>query len=235
MFFEYGKKKLEEVKDIKDIAGSVETQFPRLVLNRKSQINMIDYLKGEIAELTPASVTVECGGIGYFAHISLNTYSALNEKKTARIYIHESIREDAHVLFGFAGKHEREIFLHLISVSGVGPSTARMILSSLSSKELESVIATENVTVLQSVKGIGAKTAQRIIVDLKDKIKFTDDGGTIQLPTKADLSETGHSAVAALVMLGFVQTASQKVVAKILKESPSLSVEAIIKEALKRL
>ena len=110
-----------------------------------------------------------------------------------------------------------------------------MILSSLSSKELESVIATENATVLQTVKGIGAKTAQRIIVDLKDKIKFTDESGTVQLPTKADLSETGHAAVSALVMLGFVQNASQKVVAKIIKESPSLPVEGVIKEALKRL
>lgn len=196
---------------------------------------MIDYIKGDIAELTPASVTLECNGIGYFTNISLNTYSRLNGEKTAKIYIHESIREDAHVLFGFADKHEREIFLHLISVSGVGPSTARMILSSLNSKELESVIATENIAVLQSVKGIGAKTAQRIIVDLKDKIKFTDESGTIQLPAKADLSQTGHEAIAALVMLGFPQNASQKTISKILKESPSLSVEAIIKEALKRL
>ena len=196
---------------------------------------MIDYIKGEIAELTPASATLECAGIGYQMNISLNTYGALNGAASAKLYVHESIREDAHVLFGFADKHEREIFLHLISVSGVGPSTARVILSSLSSKELESAIATENVTVLQSVKGIGAKTAQRIIVDLKDKIKFTDESGKIQLPTKEDLTETGHSAVAALVMLGFVQTASQKIVSKILKESPSLPVEAIIKEALKRM
>lgn len=196
---------------------------------------MIDYIKGEIAELTPASATLECAGIGYQMNISLNTYGTLNGATSAKLYVHESIREDAHVLFGFSDKHEREIFLHLISVSGVGPSTARVILSSLSSKELESAIATENVTVLQSVKGIGAKTAQRIIVDLKDKIKFTDESGKIQLPTKEDLTETGHSAVAALVMLGFVQTASQKIVSKILKESPSLPVEAIIKEALKRM
>lgn len=196
---------------------------------------MIDYIKGEVAELTPASVTLECGGIGYQMNISLNTYSALSEQKTAKLFVYESIREDAHVLFGFADKHEREIFLYLISVSGVGPSTGRMILSSLNSKELESAIATENIVVLQSVKGIGAKTAQRIIVDLKDKIKFTDAAGAIQLPSKADVSETGHAAIAALVMLGFVQTASQKAVSKILKENPSLPVEAIIKEALKRI
>ncbi len=149
--------------------------------------------------------------------------------------MYESIREDAHVLFGFMNKHERELFTLLISVSGVGPSTARVILSSLSSKELENVIATENAAVLQSVKGIGAKTSQRIIVDLKDKIKFTDDSGNVVQSPKDDLSETGHSAVSALVMLGFVKNASQKVVSKIIKEDSSLPVEAIIKEALKRL
>lgn len=196
---------------------------------------MIDYIKGEIAELSPASVTLECGGIGYQANISLNTYSALSGKTSAKLYIHESIREDAHVLFGFADKHEREIFLQLISVSGVGPSTARVILSSLDSKELEAVIATENTAVLQSVKGIGAKTAQRIIVDLKDKIKFNSDEGSVKHPAANTLSSTGHEAVSALVMLGFAQAASQKVVVKIQKESPSLAVEAIIKEALKRL
>ena len=196
---------------------------------------MIDYIKGDVAELTPAGVTIECAGIGYQMQISLNTYCVINGQHTAKLYVHESIREDAHLLFGFSDQHERELFRHLISVSGVGPSTARVILSSLSSKELESVIASENATVLQSVKGIGTKTAQRIIVDLKDKIRYTDESGTLQLPTKADLSVTGHSAVAALVMLGFVQTASQKVVSKIIREEPSLPVEGVIKEALKRL
>ena len=196
---------------------------------------MIDYLKGEIAELTPASVVVECSSIGYFAHISLNTYSALNGLKSAKLYIHESIREDAHVLFGFSDKHERDIFLHLVSVSGVGPSTARMMLSSLNSKEIESVIATENVSVLQSVKGIGAKTAQRIIVDLKDKIKFSDDAVSAKTLSASVSSATGNEAVSALVMLGFPQANSQKVVSKIVKENPSAKVEAIIKEALKRL
>ncbi|MDD4697373.1 MAG: Holliday junction branch migration protein RuvA [Fermentimonas sp.] len=196
---------------------------------------MIDYIKGEVAEISPASVTLECGGIGYQMNISLNTYGALNGKSEAKLYVYESIREDAHVLFGFMNKHERELFTLLISVSGVGPSTARVILSSLSSKELENVIATENAAVLQSVKGIGAKTSQRIIVDLKDKIKFTDDSGNVVQSPKDDLSETGHSAVSALVMLGFVKNASQKVVSKIIKEDSSLPVEAIIKEALKRL
>lgn len=196
---------------------------------------MIDYLKGEITELTPASVTVECGGVGYFANISLNTYSALNGAKNTKLFIHESIREDAHVLFGFADKHEREIFLHLISVSGVGPATGRMILSSLTSRELEAVIASENTTVLQSVKGIGAKTAQRIIVDLKDKIKYTGDGTTVKVSAKMFVSGVGVEAVSALVMLGFSKPNSEKVVSKIVKESPSLSVEGIIKEALKRM
>jgi Holliday junction DNA helicase RuvA len=196
---------------------------------------MIDYIKGQIAELTPTATTIECNSIGYQIHISLNTYGAINGQESGKLYIYESIREDAHVLFGFADKHEREIFLHLISVSGVGPSTARVIVSTYSAKELENAIATGNVTVLQSVKGIGAKTAQRIIVDLKGKVKFTDDGSATQVSAQNDLSATGHSAVSALVMLGFVQIASQKVVAKILKESPNLSVEGIIKEALKRL
>ena len=196
---------------------------------------MIDYIKGEVAEISPASVTLECGGIGYQMNISLNTYGALNGKSEAKLYVYESIREDAHVLFGFMNKHERELFTLLISVSGVGPSTARVILSSLSSKELENVIASENAAVLQSVKGIGAKTSQRIIVDLKDKIKFTDDSGNVVQSPKDDLSETGHSAVSALVMLGFVKNASQKVVSKIIKEDSSLPVEAIIKEASKRL
>ena len=196
---------------------------------------MIDYIKGEVAELTPTNVTLECNGICYQLNISLNTYGAISQVSTTKVYLYDSIRVDAHVLFGFRDKHERELFLYLISVSGVGPSTARIILSSLNSRELENVIATENAAVLQSVKGIGSKTAQRIIVDLKDKIKMTDESGTIQLPTKNDLSETGHAAVSALVMLGFVQTASQKMVSKILRESPTLAVEAVIKEALKRL
>jgi Holliday junction DNA helicase RuvA len=195
---------------------------------------MIDYIKGAVAELTPANVIIECGGIGYQMHISLNTFAAINGKAETRLYVHESIREDAHLLFGFAEKHERELFLLLISVSGVGPGTARMILSSLSSRELESVIASGDAIQLQSVKGIGAKTAQRIIVDLKDKIRFNDDG-PITLSTKEGLTATGQSAVSALVMLGFVQTASQKVVSKIIREDSSLPVEGVIKEALKRL
>ena len=195
---------------------------------------MIDYIKGEVAELTPATVTIDCNGVGYIAHISLQTYSAIGDNKTAKIYIYESVRQDAFVLFGFIDKHEREIFLYLISVSGVGPSTARVMLSSLSSKEVEAAIASEDVNILKSVKGIGTKTAQRIIVDLKDKIKFS---GESELPVsgKVVAPTLGHEAVSALVMLGFTQSNSQKVVAKIVKEASVTSVEAIIKEALKRL
>ncbi len=196
---------------------------------------MIDYIKGEVAEISPTSATLETNGIGYQMNISLNTYGAINDKSSAKLYVYESIREDAYQLFGFMDKHERELFMMLISVSGVGPSTARVILSSLSSSELESAIASENATILQTVKGIGAKTAQRVIVDLKDKIKLTDDSGTLVSPKGITLTNTGHEAVSALVMLGFVKNASQKVVSKLIKETPSLPVEAIIKEALKRL
>lgn len=196
---------------------------------------MIDYIKGEVAEITPTSATLEANGVGYQMNISLNTYATISDKQSAKLYVYESIREDTYQLFGFMDKHERELFMMLISVSGVGPSTARVILSSLSSSELESVIASENATVLQTVKGIGAKTAQRIIVDLKDKIKLTDDSGTLVSPKGITLTNTGSEAVSALVMLGFVQNASQKVVSKLIKENPSMPVEAIIKEALKRL
>ena len=196
---------------------------------------MIDYIRGEIVELTPAFVTLECSGLGYLVNISLNTYTALNSQKSAKVYIYEAIREDAYTLYGFAERHERDVFMLLISVSGVGPATARVMLSSLNSKELEMAIATENVALLQSVKGIGAKTAQRIIVDLKDKIKPGEDSEVVSLPVGTTFSNVVKEAVSALVMLGFSQNNSRKVVTKIVKEFPALSVEAVIKEALKRL
>jgi Holliday junction DNA helicase RuvA len=195
---------------------------------------MIDYIKGEVADLTPATVTIDCNGVGYLAHISLQTYSAIGDNKNAKIYIYESVRQDAFVLFGFINKHEREVFMHLISVSGVGPATARVMLSSLSSKEVEAAIVSEDVNTLKSVKGIGAKTAQRIIVDLKDKIKFSDEGQLTNL-AKVAAPALEHEAVAALVMLGFPQVKSQKVVKTVIKEIPGSTVEAIIKESLKRL
>lgn len=194
---------------------------------------MIDYIKGSVAELTPASVTVEINGIGYFVNISLNTYTALSGQNATKIFIYEVIREDVHLLFGFYDKYERELFVLLISVSGIGANTARMILSSLNTNELVNVIATGDVNTLKAVKGIGIKTAQRVIIDLKDKIKADGaDVGTIQLAT---LNPSGEEAIAALVMLGFPQQASQKTVSKILKESPESSVEEVIKMALKML
>lgn len=192
---------------------------------------MIDYIKGEIVELTPASATIETGGIGYLVNISLNTYTALENKTSAKIFIYEAIREDAHQLFGFMDKRERELFMLLISVSGIGASTARMILSSMTPSELEIVISSGNADILKTVKGIGLKTAQRVIVDLKDKIKVSED-------TKDSVAlnnQVASEAVAALVMLGFTQVPSQKAVAKILKDNPDSTIEQIIKTALKML
>ena len=188
---------------------------------------MIEYIKGEIVELTPTRMILECGGIGYELNISLNTYSAFGNKTTGKIYIYEVIREDAHLLFGFAEKIERELFLLLTSVSGVGPNTARMILSSLPPSELVQVIGSKNEAALTAVKGIGLKTAQRILVDLKNKVK----------PMEASFSNGAvtEEAVAALVMLGFQKAASQKAVSAILKGSPTLAVEQVIKTALRML
>lgn len=192
---------------------------------------MIEYIKGNIAELTPTYAIIDNNGIGYFVNISLYTFTALQNAQSAIVYIYEAIREDAHTLFGFTEKNEREMFLLLISVSGVGPNSARMILSSLSPTELQTAIATSNVGALKAVKGIGAKTAQRIIVDLKDKIKAPSDSLLdIQVPAN---NEVYDEALAALVMLGFSQQASQKVLKKLLSESQGLSVEKVIKQALK--
>ncbi len=195
---------------------------------------MIEYIKGDITEITPATAVLECNGMGYLINISLNTYSAIQNQSRTKLYIYEAIREDAYVLYGFADKRERELFLLLISVSGIGGNTARMILSALSTNELCDVISTGNDKLLKTVKGIGLKTAQRIIVDLKDKIKPTgSSSGGDALPSH--LSEVQEEAVAALTMLGFPSTPSLKVVQTILKETPSAPVEKVIKEALKRL
>ncbi|MDL2223435.1 Holliday junction branch migration protein RuvA [Bacteroidales bacterium OttesenSCG-928-M11] len=192
---------------------------------------MLDYIKGEITELTPASVVIEVNGLGYQAHISLNTYSALNGQKNIKLFVYEAIREDAHLLFGFIDRRERDLFLLLISVSGVGANTARMVLSSLSTSELEEIISSGNSSALKTVKGIGSKTAERIIIDLKDKVKVSENQTNRLID--APVSETNREAISALTMLGFNQPASQKVVNKIIKENPGLSVEQIIKSALK--
>lgn len=200
---------------------------------------MIEYIKGELTELTPATAVVECGGVGFLLNISLNAYSAIQGKKEVKLYAYEAITEDAHTLYGFADRQERELFLQLLSVSGVGGNTARMIISAFTPKELCNVISTGNERMLKSVKGIGLKTAQRIIVDLKDKI----GGFTTTAAAAASLggsmvsmsSQVMDEAVSALTMLGFQSAASQKVVMAILKETPEATVEAVIKEALKRL
>ena len=200
---------------------------------------MIEYVRGELAELSPATAVIDCNGVGYAANISLNTYSAIQGKKTCKLFIYEAIREDAYVLYGFADKQEREIFLLLISVSGIGGNTARMILSALSPSELVSVISAENANLLKTVKGIGLKTAQRLIVELKDKIKtvgMAAVGGTTSagMLLQSANAEVQEEAVAALTMLGFAAP-SQKVVLAVLKEEPEAPVEKVIKLALKRL
>ena len=200
---------------------------------------MIEYIKGEIAELSPASAIIDCNGLGYAANISLNTYAAIQGKKECKLYIYEAIREDAYVLYGFIDKQERELFLLLISVSGIGGNTARMILSALSPSELINAISTGNANLLKTVKGIGLKTAQRVIVDLKDKIKTSGEAagttGITGLASTAANVQVQEEAVAALTMLGFAQAPSQKVVMAILKEDAGAPVEQVIKLALKRL
>lgn len=200
---------------------------------------MIEYVKGQIAELTPATAVVDCHGVGYGLNISLNTFSALQGKQEAKLYVYEAIREDAYVLYGFSTRQERALFLLLISVSGIGGNTARMILSALTPAELVNVISSGNDKLLKTVKGIGLKTAQRIIVDLKDKIASVEIEGTAAPGTSTTMA-TGHSeileeAVAALTMLGFPPAPSQKVALAILKEEPEAAVERVIKLALKRL
>lgn len=198
---------------------------------------MIDYIKGEIVELTPARMVLECNHIGYEINISLTTFTAFQGKTDGKIFIYEVIREDAHLLFGFATTVERELFLMLTSVSGVGPNTARMILSSLQPAELVQAIASHDETALTAAKGIGQKTAQRILVDLKNKVKTLESlAGSVQTTTRTlPNTEVAEEAIAALVMLGFQKTASQKAVASILKGEPQAKVEQVIKMALKML
>lgn len=201
---------------------------------------MIEYLRGTLDELEPAIAVIECGGVGYSVNISLNTYTALQsigQGNNVKIYIEESIREDAHLLYGFATKAERTLFELLTSVSGVGAATARMILSALSPQELTDVIANGDEKLLKGVKGIGLKTAQRIIVDLKDKIQTV----AASLPTtpgakpQTVLTQAGEDAISALTAMGFSPAPSHKVVAAILNDEPDATVERIFKLALKKL
>ena len=193
---------------------------------------MYEYLQGKITEIKPSNLVLEIGGVGYFIQISLNTFSKLKNQKEAKVYIHQVVREDALLLYGYAQKSEREIFRYLISVSGVGANTAIVMLSSLSPGEIKNSILTENENVLKSVKGIGAKTAKRIILDLKDKIgKAETDDSKIIMPT----NDTIEEASSALIMLGFNKKAIEKIMPKLHKEDPDVSVENLVKKALKRL
>jgi Holliday junction DNA helicase RuvA len=193
---------------------------------------MIDYIKGTISQITPTFLTIETGNVGYFINISLTTYTKLECRSDYKILVHEIIREDSHQLFGFADKEERDIFRLLLSVSGVGASTARMMLSSLTPVEIEKAIIGSDVSVLKSVKGIGLKTAQRIIVDLKDKLG--KQAGAGEIFAFADNTKRDE-ALSALVMLGFAKGAVAKILEKIVKEEKNLTVEEMIKKALKNL
>lgn len=197
---------------------------------------MYEYISGLVAELTPTYAVLDAGGVGYHIHISLQTYAAIEGEKSARLYVHFAVREDAQLLYGFASKVERELFRQLISVSGVGGNTARMILSTYSSDELRNIIATENAVLLKNVKGLGLKTAQKIIVELSGKM--LDLGVVPELKTVAQAekgSPVYDETMAALTMLGFQKVASEKVVKAILGESPSISVEDAVRQALRRL
>jgi Holliday junction DNA helicase RuvA len=203
---------------------------------------MYEYLQGKLTEINPAYAVIDAGGIGYILNITLNTYTKINALEQCKLYAHQVVREDAHVLFGFADLEERELFRQLISVSGVGPNTARLLLSSLNVSELKDAIVSGRVGVLKSVKGIGEKSAQRIIVDLKDKV----DRGSA-LPQKVELSHNTirEESLSGLVILGFPKKVAEKAVDEVIREllqlavsendAPPLSVERLIKEALKRL
>ncbi len=196
---------------------------------------MISYIEGEISEKNPAYVIINCNGIGYMINISLYTHSKIPESGDLKLYTHLSVREDAFSLYGFISESEKELFKHLISVSGVGPNTARVILSSYSPNEINEAILAGQAEVLQSVKGIGAKTAQRVVVDLKDKLKKESDLKEEFFPA---LNNTiRNEALSALVMLGFAKNSAEKVLNKLMnaQEMQNLSAENLVKEALKRL
>ena len=195
---------------------------------------MIDYIKGQITELSPTEVIIETYGIGYRILISLQTYEGLNGKKDATVYIHHYLREDEELYYGFATKDERELFRLLIGVSGIGASTARMMLSSLTADEIRNAIIAEDINKIKSIKGIGLKSAQRLILELKDKVvkgAGSDNNVLFSSTTNAATEE----AVTALVMLGFTKANVTKAVNAVLKENPGASLEEIIKQSLKRL
>ena len=197
---------------------------------------MYEYISGLVADLAPTYAVIDAGGVGYYINISLQTYSAIEGEKSVRLYVHFVVREDAQVLYGFATKLERELFRNLISVSGVGGNTARMILSTYTTSELRNIIATENAVLLKNVKGLGLKTAQKIIVELSGKmLELGADRDVAPVAAPSQNNEVLDETLAALVMLGFQKGASEKVVKAILNESPTISVEEAVRQALRRL
>jgi Holliday junction DNA helicase RuvA len=198
---------------------------------------MFDYLRGLLAELTPTYAVIECGGVGYIVTISLQTYTQLEGREEAMVYVHHIVREDAEILYGFADRAERELFRLLIGVSGVGGGTARVILSTYTPQELSNIISSENAVLLKNVKGLGLKTAQKIIVEIKDKVVGV--GAAVAqkdvLENMSSGNEAYAEAVQALMMLGFSKASSEKVLKKVVKENPSAEVEAMIRLALKQL
>jgi len=193
---------------------------------------MYEYIEGKIIEKSPAHVVIEAGGIGYYINITVNTYSKLPETGERRIFLHQVVREDAHVLFGFADREERVMFRFLLSVSGIGANTARVILSSLSPSEVTSAILEGNTLTFQNVKGIGLKTAQRIIVDLKDKVGKSSKTDELFMPERNTIRE---EALSALIALGFAKNQAEKVIGTIMIKNPLFTIEELVKQALKML
>lgn len=197
---------------------------------------MYEYITGTLAEVAPAYAVVEAGGIGYFVNISLHTFSEIEKAEQVRLYLHHIVREDVEMLYGFASKAERELFRLLIGVSGVGGNTARMIQSTYSPSELRNIIATGNAVLLKNVKGLGLKTAQKIIVDLSGKMLDLKAGDAAAAALAVDMTnEVYDEALSALVMLGFAKAASEKVLRRIFKDEPAVAVEEAVRRALKAL
>lgn len=192
---------------------------------------MYEYISGSVAEVAPAYAVIDAGGVGYYLHISLETFSAIEHVENARLYVHYVVREDAQILYGFATRVERELFRYLISVSGVGGNTARMILSTYSPRELQGIITSGNAVLLKNVKGLGLKTAQKIIVELSGKLTGLVEGEAAAISSAS--GESIDEALAALIMLGFAKAAAEKALRGIVRENPAASVEDLVRMALK--